>query len=527
MRFVFHRLVIDYRFFPVLVLCVCLLFAVVSCDDGSSSGDSSDGGEIDDDDESTPELQAEVGILEPEEGNPLAREIIVTTNLPCSLSAVATTPFDLGRSPSDPMVSEEGTTHRFWFYGLPEDADCDFSVFVAGDPAQVLVAGSFTIPPLDAATPRLYEVEDTGEAPRDVWIGTTIGFAAFADEGVEYYTALTIFDREGRIRFYHCNSMMQAEGVQQQLSSLQPLSNGELLVSNTIDLLAVKPDGEEYQYIDLQLSAPVFQPVHHLSYLYPDEQQALILFNMLGEGVACDNLTPTPYVVGDGVAKVDRSGIEAWRWSAFDHMEEIPQASTEPLACYAYHFGYGTTDWTHGNSVDYLASRNTFLVSLRNVMRIVNVDAQTGEILWQMGPGLDFTWLGDEDEEDKWFYMQHDAHWLSNGHLLMLDNGNCRGDNNCLNGEYSRALELAVDEEEMTVTNVWEYRVPFSHAIGSVERHPDGNTLITNGWNDFIVEATPDGRAVWSGSYLSNVIVTAVSYVPAMWDYNAKTAPPR
>jgi len=513
-----------------LIAFLSAAFVLTCTDDSSTDGEASANGETDDDDNdnnAAPPLRAEVGIFAPEEGNVLARRIVVTTNLPCSLSAVATTPLDTGFSQGDPEATEEGTNHTFWFYGFPEDADCEFSVHVAGDPSHVAATGTFSMPPLEPTPPRLYEIENTGEAAQDEWIGATVTFAANDGENVGYYTALIIYDREGRIRFYHCNPMILPNGAQQQMTGLTRLSSGELLVSNTIDLIAVRPDGAEYRYIDLHPADPIFQSTHHLFYLFPDEQHALVLFNSLGAGVACDNLTPTDRVVGDGVALVNRAGTELRRWSAFDHLEEIPQASTDPLSCYAYHFGSDTTDWTHGNCVDFRPDRNTFLVSLRNVLRIVNVDARTGEILWQMGPGLDFTWLGDENENDQWFLMQHGPRWLPDGNLLLFDNGNCRGFYNCMHGPYSRALELAVDEEAMTVTKVWEYRVPFSHAIGNIERHANGNTLITNGWNGFIVEATPDGRSVWSGTYLASENITTVRYVPALWDYEAESAAQR
>src|SRR5258706_14339435 len=75
------------------------------------------------------------------------------------------------------------------------------------------------------------------------------------------------------------------------------------------------------------------------------------------------------------------------------------------------------------------------------------------------------------------FSHQHDARILPNGHLTLFDNGNN------LSPQYSRALEFALDEENLVATKVWEYRhAPdvYGGFMGNVQRHPDGSTTI--GW---------------------------------------------
>ena len=55
---------------------------------------------------------------------------------------------------------------------------------------------------------------------------------------------------------------------------------------------------------------------------------------------------------------------------------------------------------------------------------------------------------------------------LANGHILMFDNGLFRPD-----GDYSRALELALDFDTMTARAVWQYRAHpdiSSHVFGNV-----------------------------------------------------------
>ena len=63
----------------------------------------------------------------------------------------------------------------------------------------------------------------------------------------------------------------------------------------------------------------------------------------------------------------------------------------------------------------------------------------------------------------------------------------------------SRAVEYLIDEEKRTAKLVWSYsNGQFTHAQGSVERLPNGNTLI--GWGfavtPFFSEVTPEGKTV-------------------------------
>src|ERR1700674_4842136 len=76
---------------------------------------------------------------------------------------------------------------------------------------------------------------------------------------------------------------------------------------------------------------------------------------------------------------------------------------------------------------------------------------------------------------------------LENGNLLLFDNGDGRPA--AEGGQYSRALELALDWDSMTATKVWEYRhqvgtsgggPPHKDAdkVGAAQRLENGNTLV-------------------------------------------------
>jgi hypothetical protein len=460
-----------------------------------------------------------VTILPAPAGNPLARQILVSTAQPTSLAAVAWRPGEPGATIAEPFFTRYGTEHALWFYGLFAGATFTFAIFDAAPGAGFVAGGYLTVPARPWWIPRpLLTINDPSADPA-TWIAMSLNSAKPTTEGFELYNALVVYDRTGRLRYFHEMSPPPLEDYA-PVSGLVPLSNGDLVLTNRADLVAARPDGSEYLLFDLHLAEPYFKATHHQFYVTDyDAETAWVLFNQFGPGLKCDLVTPTERAVGDGVSLVDKQGYELWRWTVFDHQDEIPPDAMEPSACWEFHYGLDTYDWTHGNAVVPFPSENAVLVSLRNVLRLIKVDVATGEIVWQMGPGLEFEWLGSEPEEDKWFRLQHDPQWLPDGNLLLFDNGNCRYDDNCFAGPWSRGLELVVDEEAKTVEVAWEYRVPFSHARGNIERHPDGNTLLCNGWAGDVIEVTPGDLEIWRVEFNTVFKISTARYYPAMWIY--------
>jgi hypothetical protein len=84
----------------------------------------------------------------------------------------------------------------------------------------------------------------------------------------------------------------------------------------------------------------------------------------------------------------------------------------------------------------------------------------------------------------------HEPKLLGNGKILIFDNGHRR--------KYSRVLELVPGTREIA----WEYRAGspgafFTEVRGSVQRLPNGNTLITESDKGHVFEITRDGEVVW------------------------------
>ena len=110
----------------------------------------------------------------------------------------------------------------------------------------------------------------------------------------------------------------------------------------------------------------------------------------------------------------------------------------------------------------------------------------------------------------------HDATLLSNGHILLFDNGLARN--------WSRVIELDPLERKI----VWEYRATpptsfYTRSRGSNQRLADGTTLITNSDNGEAFIATPDRDVIWrfvnptAGPKGRRATMVRMKQVPSAW----------
>jgi hypothetical protein len=121
-----------------------------------------------------------------------------------------------------------------------------------------------------------------------------------------------------------------------------------------------------------------------------------------------------------------------------------------------------------------------FLLSMRNLDTIAVLDPETQKIVWaQKGP-----WTA-----------QHDAKFLDNGHILLLDN----------QGHFARGQRWSrVIEFDPTTSGVpWSYtgghrNAFFTDSYGRVQRLPNGNTLVADAASARVFEVTPEGTIAWN-----------------------------
>ena len=199
-----------------------------------------------------------------------------------------------------------------------------------------------------------------------------------------------------------------------------------------------------------------------------------------------DNYMALRYDYDDGMKDVieefDADLNTVWLWNAGDHPEEV-----------------GDT-YTHGNLAEAYLDRDAVLYSARGTSAVSLIDRPTGDVQWTLGDNYDFQEVSGHP--DPWFQHQHAPEFTDDGTLLLFDNGiDDRG--------FSRAIEYALDEDDMTAEVVWEYPGDIADDVwhqgkwGDTDRQPNGNTLITAGSPDEpgdpvrIFEVTEDGEMAW------------------------------
>lgn len=184
------------------------------------------------------------------------------------------------------------------------------------------------------------------------------------------------------------------------------------------------------------------------------------------------------------VVEYQRDNAPPLLWHTFDHFQVTDAAPDVSLTT------ANVNPW-HGNAIDIDADGH-LLVSFRNCDEITKINAQTGEIIWRWGGrNNQFIFINDPLNG---FSHQHGIRRLSNGNVILFDNGNLHMP------PVSRAVEYRLDETAKTAELVWEYRHDpplFGNALGFAQRLANGNTLICFGTAQHLVEVDQMGIKRW------------------------------
>ncbi len=215
-------------------------------------------------------------------------------------------------------------------------------------------------------------------------------------------------------------------------------------------------------------------------------------------------------LVGDTVIQFRRDGSITQEWKLLDILDPYRLAHGSLGGFYDLndysHVEGGTKDWSHANSVSVDPRDNGLIISVRHQDAVVKVDRATGQIMWILGDPTG--WTGDweqyllKPEGDLiWPYHQHSPKITPRGTLLLYDNGNYKsippGERLDPVHNYSRVVEYEIDEEAMTIRQVWAYGETVSERfyttfLGDADWLPlTGNILVTAGGHVIDPEGLP------------------------------------
>lgn len=312
--------------------------------------------------------------------------------------------------------------------------------------------------------------------PSDGWYLTSFGFAAA--EGGSF---VVIMDHRGTPVWYKRTT---APVIDAKSFDGDTLAWTELLGR----AFGADPAGAyEVHGLDGSLTGEVSavgSPTDHHELLRRDNGNFLILtyrqrgpvdLTVLGAGFgAAEN------VLDSVIQEVDPDGNLIWEWDSKDHV--AIEETTFPERFTANGFPAATggfVDLLHINSLDEY-DNGDLLVSARHIDAIFRIDRTTGDIEWKLGgSGTNpdgATQLAIGGDPFNGVLRTHDARVLDADTITAFDN---RSENGV--GQPARAVEYNIDDVGATATLVWELRNPkggASGGLGSVQRLPDGNTLI-------------------------------------------------
>ena len=205
----------------------------------------------------------------------------------------------------------------------------------------------------------------------------------------------------------------------------------------------------------------------------PEGHKVMIAYHMepvnMSEWIPGGN--PNALVEVAIIQEINATGEVIFEWNAIDHMTPLDLGNTNLTG--------PEIVLNHANSID-IDTDGHFILSSRDLSEVTKINRQTGEIIWRWGAGVtnEFEFIGTHP-----FTSQHSVRPLGDNRYILFDNGNY---SSAFTGvpNYSRAIEFQLDTVEMTASVVWEYVHPdllFGPAMGSVQRLPNGNTLINWG----------------------------------------------
>jgi len=197
-----------------------------------------------------------------------------------------------------------------------------------------------------------------------------------------------------------------------------------------------------------------------------------------------------------------KTGLVTYEWHSLDHVPLTNSYSSPTTTSQHEPF-----DYFHINSLD-VEQNGDVLVDSRNTWAAYDVDAKTGQVRWELG-GRHSSFKQGPGTATAW---QHDAVQLQEGEITFFDNGASPQVQ-----PQSRAIEIALDTQDMTATLVrsYEHKTPLvADSQGNVQVTGEDDWMVGWGQAGYLSEINAAGQVLFN------------AHLPPNWEsYRAFVAP--
>lgn len=196
-------------------------------------------------------------------------------------------------------------------------------------------------------------------------------------------------------------------------------------------------------------------------------------------------------ILGDTIREVAPDGTQRLVWSAWD---DFTPNMDETYGSF-YPADPTVEDWTHVNGLSYDADEDDFYVTITINNSVARVDRESGELVWWLSDyqGGDFENVDGRTRVE----MPHSVQRIDGG-ITVFSRGNPNNPSTC-----SSVVDIALDETTWEAREVWRHETEdclLVTFLGSAERLPGGNTLVSWTTAGRLSEVTPAGALAWEVS---------------------------
>lgn len=343
--------------------------------------------------------------------------------------------------------------------------------------------------------------------------GWTVSSFGLGDGAGRIFAYPFAFDSQGQIRWY-----LDLSDFDRYTFHIERLRNGNLLFGQAGAVYEYDMLGQELNRWEL----PGYR--YHHDVIEKEDGNLIVAVDL-----------ESAQTIEDHVVELDRaSGSIVRVWDFRTILDPLRDTYHDP----------GDNDWLHMNAVWWDEDDEALIVSGRNQSTVAKV-TRDGELVWILSPhrgwgvnpeGTDLSAFlltavdaegtpydadvqnGDVDAPDfRWPWGQHASMLLPNGNLFVFDNGlNPHFTATPEGGGFSRGVEYEIDEQAMTIRQVWQYGQERGHEyyapiISDVDHLPQtGHRLImpgiTDGFRAFVTEVTEEKDLIFEATvYFQNL----------------------